>query len=341
MTNFDTTFGVVVCTSPNDYLFAKGTCASIHYFMPDVSIALLVDGNVDTKSLEQTYRVKVIRKHDINDPWLRQYSFGWGITKMLAFWYAPFERFLYLDSDTVIWGNIVNKLNLKNYDYITDIPFHGDKILTPDYVGTWFFEPSVIDTEFSEFPWRNYIHQYACTGTFVTGRGVFDVQEYRELLEFNERYPWTFKFGEMGLLNLMVFRAHDQKKIKLGFADFQVIFPDFQIEELRSRFQFKNNAPVVQADDIQVLHMPDKKPLVNSPHCYSLPMTYFRLKFLKDALGIIGDEAMTRLLQEDQEYHQLRKQSLKLSRISKIKMLVTGHPGEWRRLIRRVCKLFT
>ena len=77
-------FGIVVCVSPEDYLFGKGTCASIRYFMPDRTIAVLVDGSVDTRSLENTYQhLTVIRRENIDDPWLRQHSFGWGITNFI------------------------------------------------------------------------------------------------------------------------------------------------------------------------------------------------------------------------------------------------------------------
>lgn len=331
-------FGAVVVTSPGDYLFAKGTCASLRHFMPDLPIALIVDGAINTKLLEYTYSVKVIHKSDIDHPWLRKHSFGWGITKMLAFWYSPFERFLYLDSDTLVWGDLRSRWQWEAFDYITDIPFHKNTPLTEEHVRTWFFEPQMIDKKFPEFPWRNYLERYACTGTFVARRNLFNIAEYQELLELNERYPWTFKFGEMGLLNLMIFRAHYQNRIKLGFADFQVIFPDFPMAEMQQRFKFEKHKPVMQGNDIQVLHMPDKKPLMNNPNCYSLPMTYFRLKFLNDSEGISGDSAIKRLAAEDEEYHRLHKQNLQRKRYNKLFRLITGHPGEWNSFMKRLSR---
>ncbi len=140
----------------------------------------------------------------------------------------------------------------------------------------------------------------------------------------------------MGLLNLMVFQAHHLGDIQLGFADFQVIFPDFSQHQLRRRFDFKDGQPVINLGDVQILHMPDKKPLVNNPDCYSLPMTYFRLKFLEDTEGLTGDAAMARLLQEDTQFYNLRRQSLRNHRLRLAKKLLTGHPGEWRRLAARL-----
>jgi hypothetical protein len=324
----NTAFGVVVCASSRDYLFAKGTCASIRYFMPDVPIALLLDGKADTAPLEQNYGVQVIRKKDIDQPWLRNNSFGWGITKMLAFWYTPFDRFLYLDSDTVVWGNLQDKLPWDKFDYITDIPSKASQVVA-EHVRTWFFEPEIIEQNFADFPWEKYANQYACTGTFIARKNLFDVDEYRQLLDFNDRYPQTFKFGEMGILNLMLFRAHEQERINLGFEDFQVIFPDFSQIELEQRFGFEHDKPVVKSSDVQVLHMPDQKPLVNNTNCYSLPMTYFRLKFLVETEGIKGQAAMERLLQEDRQFVLQRKKSQRISRLKKIKRLLALHPGEW------------
>lgn len=336
MKKFNAPFGVVVCTSPGDFLFAKGTCASIRYFMPDVPIALIVDGVIDTTALEQTYLVQVIRKPDIDNPWLRKHSFGWGITKMLAFWYSPFERFLYLDSDTIVWGDLREKLQWREFDFIADVPFHKQQELSESYVRTWFFEPKIIQQKFPDFPWQKYIYHYMCTGTFVTTKYLFSIQEYRQMLEFMEKCPSAFEFGsEMGLLNLMLFRAYDQEKLKLDFVDFQVIFPDFPIEILKSRFQFRDGIPVVETGDVQVLHMPDKKPLVNNSDCYSLPMTHFRLKFLEHAEGIVGDLAMQRLVEEDKDYYRLRKQAMRRKRYKKLFKLAIGHRGEWSRIVKR------
>lgn len=146
-------FGVVVCVSPGDYLFGKGTCASIDYFMPDVPITLLVDGSIDTSRLEETYQqIQVIRKEDIDDAWLRENSFGWGITKMLAFFYAPFEHFLYLDSDTILWGDIRQRIQPDEYDYIADIPYRrkeGD--VSTEAISTWFFDPVFLERSFPIF----------------------------------------------------------------------------------------------------------------------------------------------------------------------------------------------
>ena len=316
--------------SSGDYLFGKATCASIRHFMPEVPIAVLLDGDVDTTALERTYQnIQVIRKSDIDHPWLRENSFGWGITKMLAFWYSPFDHFLYLDSDTVVWGDLKESLPWSQFDYITDIPSKATASAV-EHVQTWFFEPDTLEREFPQFPWRNYVDQYACTGTFTARKNLFDVDEYRELLEFNDKHPQTFKFGEMGLLNFMIFRKHHESAINLGFEDFQSIFPELEKSELSKRFSFSESLPLLNSGDVQVLHMPDQKPLVENENCYSLPMTYFRLKYLEDAEGLTGEAAMQKLQIEDKQFIKKRKSKKNTARFRKVQRLLSLHPGEWR-----------
>ena len=115
-----------------------------------------------------------------------------------------------------------------------------------------------------------------------------------------------------------------------------MIFPEFSPSELQQRFSFEAEQPKIKPGDEQILHMPDKKPLVNNPDCYAEPMTYFRLQFLKDSEGLTGDAAMQRLLKEDQEYFRLRKQALFRKRLGVIKKLLGGNRAEWKRMIQRL-----
>ncbi len=326
-------FGAIVCAAPGDYLFAKGTCASIRYFMPDLPIALLVDGNLQTDLLEQTYQVQVIRKTDITDPWLAKHSFGWGITKMLAFWYSPFERFLYLDSDTIVWGDIRQLIEESDWDFVSDIARkESDGEISDEAVARWFFDLAFVEGCFPDFPWRKYKNQFMCTGVFIAKKNAFSAQEYKEILALQKANPTCLHFAEMGFLNIMIFRNFHHGKLNLSFADYQVIFPDFPKEQLQYRFRFEENKPVINKDDVRVLHMPGEKPLINNSNCYSLPMTYFRLKFLKDSEGLDRDSGIAKLLVEDQEYYRLKKRR---TRINVLKRLLVGQRGEWRSLVNR------
>jgi hypothetical protein len=101
-----------------DYSFAKGCCASVRYFLGDVPIALIVDGTFSVSSLEEAYQVQVINHHTISNEILKKRSFGWGKTKMIAFWESPWQHFLYLDADTNVWGNVLKYQNFDQFDVL-------------------------------------------------------------------------------------------------------------------------------------------------------------------------------------------------------------------------------
>jgi hypothetical protein len=330
------TLGFVVVASPFDWLFAKGCLASLRHFMPDLPVAVLIDGTIDTASAEKTYGVHVLRKENIPDDWLQRYSFGWGITKMAAIWHAPFERYVHLDADTVVWGDLCSKMFRDESDVIWSIPkrFTG---APSDYVNKWFFQPKEIAARWPGFRWEKYVQYYACTGAYALRRGCLKLQRYQELVQIGRSHPHLFKFGDMGMLNLMVFESLQEGSVTFRQADFQVIFPDYTQKVLRERFAFDDHdQPVVKGGDEQVLHMPDKKPLVDNTDCYSEPMTFFRLKYLAATEGVIGEEAMGRLRDEDAEYHRLRYRFLRREKGKKILGLLKGDPGEWRRLIAKL-----
>lgn len=327
--------GIAIVASPFDWLFAKGTIASCRHYLPGQRITLLVDGQIDTQAAERKYGISVLDRESIQDPELRRLGFGWGTTKMLFFWYARSETFLYLDSDAVLWGDLRAKLDFANTDYFASVVKNGS--ISDADMRTWYFEIPFVEKHFPEFAWRQAAPHFFCPGVFAARRGVFDLAEYKHILRLNEAYPGQFKFGDMGFHNLMVFRSAQQGRSRVKAVDFQVIFPEHSQEALRQRFRFDaSGQPVVNPGDEQVLHMPDQKPLVDNPRCYSEPMTFFRLQYLKDTEGMTGAEALRRLRVEDVEYHVLRAQFLRQEKRRKILGLLRGHPGEWRRLFAKL-----
>lgn len=117
-------FGVVISCYKRDYMFAKACCASVRQFLGNVPLCLLVDGDFPVDDMKRTYNVQTLYRSEIKDPFLREKSFGWGLSKMVLFWESPFERFVYLDADIVVWGNILEKMLPKDseWDFIADYP---------------------------------------------------------------------------------------------------------------------------------------------------------------------------------------------------------------------------
>lgn len=289
-------FGIIIACCYQDYLFAKGCCASIRYFLGDVPIALIVDGGFSVSSLEDAYNVQVINHNTITNEVLKNRSFGWGKTKMIAFWESPWKHFLYLDADTNVWGNVLKYQNFQQFDVIIDQAIYG---YDDAMVSKFFFEVAKIEQYFPNFNWQAHRNDYFCTGTFFATRGIFSLDEYVEILDFTEKNPGVFKYGEMGFLNFMLFRAADQGRIRLGQAPMQLVVPDFDQEELKKRFPVQETGPILQNDQAQVIHWCGPKPRLSTTEAYAEPMNFARRQFIQQDRGYTGATANFWLQVED------------------------------------------
>jgi hypothetical protein len=289
-------FGIIVACCDQDYLFTKGCCASIRHFLGDVPICLLVDGTFSNDSLEKAYGVQVINRLNVKNPILKQRSFGWGLTKMVAFWESPWKNFLLIDSDTIVWGNILKFANFQNFDVIIDRPCYeySDEAITE-----YFFDIEGLEKHFPNFNWRQHRAQYYNTGATFAKRDIFSLDEYLDILDFISKNPKVFKYGEMGFLNFMIFRAADEGRIRLGQEDMQLLVPDFDQEKLKNRFPVEETGPVVQDDEATVIHWCGPKPILSTTKVYTEPMSFCRRKFLHDAENLTASEADSKLKGED------------------------------------------
>src|SRR5512137_391234 len=115
-------FGIVTGCHAGDYFMAKATCASIRHFLGAVPICLVVDGDFSVAELQQTYGVIPFYVRDLQHPDLRRLCPRSGRVKLAALWEGPFERFLWMDCDAVIWGNILAAHNLTDVDFVVMRP---------------------------------------------------------------------------------------------------------------------------------------------------------------------------------------------------------------------------
>ncbi|MDJ1175498.1 hypothetical protein [Roseofilum capinflatum] len=290
-------FGIIIACCDQDYFLVKGCCASIRYFLGDIPICLIVDGDLSVKSLQNHYGVHVINQQTVKQDILRKRSFGWGITKMVSFWESPWERFLFVDADTIVWGNILKYVNFDDFDMIVDKPL---EINSDAAIEKYFFHVSNLEKHFPDFDWQKHRADYFCTGTFFAKRNTFSLQEYINMLDFVEANPDVFSFGgEMSFLNLMIFRAGDRGKIRVGQENMQVIAPDWDIQDLKKRFCITENGPRVQNQDGFVIHWAGPKPLLSTQKTYADPMTFFRRQFAAIDRGYSGKKADFWLSLED------------------------------------------
>jgi hypothetical protein len=298
-------FGVIIGCYARDYGFAKGTIASVRHYMPDVPICLLVDGSFPTDDMQRAYGVTAFYRSQVQNVFLRNLSFGWGISKMVAFWEGPFDRFLFLDSDAILLGDLRPKLfngpEKDNWDMFIDKPRYdyGEKD-----VQSWFFNADLLSQHYPSFDWRAYTGRYYCTGVWAGRKGLFPLEEYKAIMLLRMAEPQLFYPGEMGFLNFMIFQAEAEKRIKIADDHIQVLAPDFPLEELKKRWHIDHPPPKLPPADAAVLHYTSIKPTV-ARGIVAAPMTYFRRQAA--AAAGLGSMRAWSLLKNEDLYHDLRR----------------------------------
>jgi hypothetical protein len=299
-----TDFGVIICTCKFDYFLAKGCCASVRRFLPDAPITLFVDDDLDPSPLCKAYGASVMYRRDVKDPFLREVNRGWGLPKMTLFWESPYERFLYLDCDTVLWGDVVGAHGgAMDWDMVIDV---GDKEGRPwrpgsgtlEMVNSEYFDTGVMSATYPQFTWQRYVDQLFCTGTYFARRGIFQLEEYKQVLETGRKTPGLSASAEMGMLNYMIFNGVEHGGLKVERRPMQMV-SDFYCEQYsREWFRLGAEGPVVLPEHTQVVHFTDPKP-ISGWKCFHEPMTYFRLEAARQINGLRGAAAKAYLRAEE------------------------------------------
>jgi hypothetical protein len=301
-------FGIIVACCKKDYHLTKACCASIKDFLGDIPICLIVDQNFSVWELEKAYGVQVINKANVAHPFLRDNSFG-PFTKMIAFWESPWKHFLYVDSDTIVWGNLLKYLNyFKYFDVIISRPCRRG--YSRQEICYFFFDIEAIEKHFPSFNWQQHQNNYFCAGVFFGTRNIFTLEEYKKMLEFMAQNPNVMKMGDQGCLNFLIFRAADEGRIQLKQEQesiIQLTIPNFKNNEvLAKRFPIGSNGPIYQNEDTVIHWCGEKKPDLYNQKVYSEPVNYYRRKFLEDAWGYkgLGAEIVLKLEDFQQEVYK-------------------------------------
>lgn len=289
-------FGVVIICSDKDFSLAQGCLASVSYFMPGTETCLLLDGNSDTLLAERTYGCRVLKKKDIKNEWLRENSFGWSITKMIALWESPFENFLLLDADICVWGDIIKDMDWGNYDVVIDQPLYTYKV---EDINTWFFDTKRLHEIDKGFNPEDFGNRYCCPGVYFFKRGCLDLEWYKKLTLLNKGDDALFKYGDMGMFNYMVLKSLQEGKLTVKNFPIQHICPDFQKSETKKMFPFADGKPLIK--QARAIHYNgDWKPYMKNNLTYHQPMTYFRELYYRTAIPELTKKEIKKImLRED------------------------------------------
>jgi hypothetical protein len=279
--NANIDFGIILTCYIGDYFFTKGLLASINWFLPDIPICIIQDGNFSIQVELNQYNVThVIKKADVKDEFLRKTSFGTRCTNMIAFWESPFRHFLYIDSDTIVWGDIQNIIDYKKYDFIHNIPHEA---YTEYILHSQYFDYESLFTQIPKIDVHK--HHFFNAGVFAARRGIFDLAEYKRLYFLWTKDRSLFGPEPQGFINYLVYRGVEEGKIIVSEVPIQKIVPMFTIDELNYLYYFDTAKPVVNENII--IHWAGPKPYITiKENVFPDPMFFFRKQNLINTKSI-------------------------------------------------------
>jgi len=242
----------------------------------------------------------VLRREDVQDSWLREYSFGgWGYSHLIPFWEGPFESFLYIDADCVVLGDIVAAVKGQAPEII--IPGDGGVITDEAIIGEHWFDCQQVRRLLPAFEPTGW--PFFCAGTFMGKRGALDLDLYKRLhrIQKDDSSATSFKYGDQGILNCLMFHAASEEKVGIRTKDFQKFPATMDADERANALRILNG----ESQEAVVLHYAHVKPTVFHERGGSLDWLHRRL-----LPGEIFPEPMNHfrrlVMQENHEWSDVR-----------------------------------
>lgn len=144
-----------------------------------------------------------MRVADCENPLLREMCSRSTHSKLVAMWEGPFERYLWVDCDTIVMGDFTRAERWHEAD------FWAMTTITPGSVPEknlrhYFLNPDLLKTIDPAFDPN--LHPLFCDGAYVTRRGCLDLERtyrmWKETFVHKELFSWT---KCQGLTNYIVF----------------------------------------------------------------------------------------------------------------------------------------
>ncbi len=285
-------FGVLVPAKSEHLHWVRGTCASVRHFMGETPICVILDGDEFPEDLGS--QVLVVRREDVEPPELRDLSFGSLRAKNTALWASPFDTFLLVDADAVVWGDMRVHADFERFDFVLDRG--GVEPLRS------VMDVELVETHFPDFDARGHARDYVNSGAFFGRKGALDLERYLEIVRTAQRVPGMFS-GSQGALNFLVFSASDAGEIRVDQRELQVMTGRSTREDVVRRFAFVDSEPRVIGDPVVLHWVESPKPRVRERgRDYFEPMTFFRKRFrqlgrnsrgstIRDEIGLRVEDA--------------------------------------------------
>jgi hypothetical protein len=184
-----------IAASAHDARYTRICVASVRHFYPDIPSRLLVGGRLQRGLADELQQYWNVGTADIS-----RGEYGWGFVKLEALFGLPGERFLVLDSDTVLTGRVLDLWNETRAPFLVDDEKQSEadtKCLYYDWEKVRKIDP---DARPPRFVFNS--------GQWFGTAGVLTRDDFAPWVEWTMprrlRYPEHFMPGDQGILNYVL-----------------------------------------------------------------------------------------------------------------------------------------
>ena len=290
-------FGFVTGCHAEDKVLVQATLASMRHYCPDVPICLTVDGNFDVSDLQKEYDLIVLRVADLSSEEMRDLMSRNYRAKLAALWEGPFEFYVWLDSDAIVWGDFTPQVrtDVDFQIFWSEISIPADATEIPPWLPHFYFDPQKLRQFDADFDWRG--HAYFSTGAFACRRNAISFRRWTEVECWEKKVPGLFAWGEMGMLNYHVHSMTQRGEIKTAMSNLQHTWEHHGKQELVQDCRGTGWHFPKTIERPRIAHFCGRKPFLFDCKAYSRPFTIARLEHHRRRHGKPG--AWFAVLQED------------------------------------------
>jgi hypothetical protein len=282
-------FGFVTGCHAQDKFMVQATLASIKHFCPTFPICLVVDGDFEVSDLEREYDLIILRVSELSSQERRNLMSGNGRAKLAAMWEGPFDFYVWLDSDAIVWGDFSTQVrtDVDFQVFWSEISVSPDAQEVPPWLPHFYFDPQKLRRFDAEFDWRG--NAYFSSGAFGCRRDVIPFSKWTEVELWGKETPGLFgDFYEQPLLNYFVHSMTQRGEIKVAVSDLQHISGHHGVDELKQDCADSNWHFPQKIRHPRVAHFCGRKPLLFDRGSYSRPFTIARLEHHRRHHGDLG-----------------------------------------------------
>jgi len=210
---------------------------------------------------------------------MRNLVSGNGRAKLAAMWEGPFEFYVWLDSDAIVWGDFTPQVrsDVDFQIFWSEISVPVDAQEVPPWMTHFYFDPSKLKRFDPEFDWRG--HAYFSSGAFGCRRDAIPFRTWTQAESWSKEMPGLFgDFYEQPLLNYFVHSMTQRGELKVAMSDLQHITGHHGIDELKQDCADSNWHFPKKIRRPRVAHFCGRKPFLFDRQSYARPFTIARLE---------------------------------------------------------------